>query len=128
MQSTPVTIAILSLLVSTALAVVFMRWYGPAGIALGSSLGATLNVVLNLHRLDRRIGAVLGRADWRAAAVSGGAAAAAAAAALAASRAAAGSGPVLLAVVSLGIFAVTYLGVTIVLKHPDAARLWKLVS
>ncbi len=125
---TPVAIAILSLLVSTALAVVFMRWYGPAGIALGSSLGATLNVVLNLHRLDRRIGAVLGRADWRAAAVSGGAAAAAAAAAVAASHAASGAGPVLLAVVSLGIFAGTYLGLVIALKHPDAARLWKLVS
>ena len=78
---TPVKIATLSLLVSTALAVVFMRWYGPAGIALGSSLGSTLNVVLHLRDLDRRIGAILGRTEWRAAGVSVVAAAAAAAAA-----------------------------------------------
>jgi len=71
---------------------------------------------------------VLGRADWRAAGVSGGAAAAAAAAAVAAAHLVTGAGPVLLALVALGIFAATYLGLALALKHPDAARLWKLVS
>jgi len=125
---TPVMIASLSLLVSTGLAVVFMRWYGAAGIALGSSLGATLNVVLNLWGLDRRIGAVLTPGEWRAAGVCVGAAAVAAAAGVVAAHFTAGAGPIPLALLSLGIFGVTYLALAMALKHPDAARLWKLVS
>jgi putative peptidoglycan lipid II flippase len=125
---TPVKIATLSLLVSTGLAVVLMRRYGPAGIAFGSSLGATLNVVLHLRDLDRRIGAILTPSDWRAAAVSGGSAAVAAAAGVAATHFATAAGPIPLALVALGIFAVTYLALGLALKHPDAARLWKLVS
>lgn len=127
---TPVKIATLSLAVSTLLAVVFMRWYGPAGIALGSSLGATLNVVLNLRNLDRRIGAVLGPPEWRSAGVSLGAAAAAAAGGVgvAAMHFTAGNGPILLALLSLGTFMVIYFALVTVLRHPDAARLWKLVS
>ena len=125
---TPVMIASLSLLVSTGLAVVFMRWYGAAGIALGSSLGATLNVVLNLWGLDRRIGAVLTPGEWRAAGVCVGAAAVAAAAGVVAAHFTAGAGPIPLALLSLGIFGVTYLALAMALKHPDAARLWNLVS
>jgi putative peptidoglycan lipid II flippase len=125
---TPVKIATLSLLVSTALAVVLMRWYGPAGIAFGSSLGSTVNVVLHLRDLDRRIGAILGPADWRAAGVSAAAAAAGAAAGAGAVHLTTGVGPVFLALLSLGTFSVTYLALTMVLRHPDAARLWKFVS
>jgi len=125
---TPVMIASLSLLVSTGLAVVFMRWYGAAGFALGSSLGATLNVVLNLWGLDRRIGAVLTPGEWRAAGVCVGAAAVAAAAGVVAAHFTAGAGPIPLALLSLGIFGVTYLALAMALKHPDAARLWNLVS
>jgi putative peptidoglycan lipid II flippase len=125
---TPVKIATLSLLVSTGLAVLLMRRYGPAGIAFGSSLGATLNVVLHLRDLDRRIGAILTRADWRAAAVSLAAAGVAVAASVAATQATTGLSPVPLALVGLGIFAGTYLAFTMALKHPDAARLWKFVS
>jgi putative peptidoglycan lipid II flippase len=125
---TPVKIATLSLLVSTGLAVLLMRRYGPAGIAFGLSLEATISVVLHLRDLDRRIGAILTRADWRAAAVSLAAAGVAVAASVAATQATTGLSPVPLALVGLGIFAVTYLAFTMALKHPDAARLWKLVS
>ena len=125
---TPVKIATLSLLVSTLLAIALMRRYGPAGIALGSSLGSTLNVVLHLRDLDRRIGAILGPAEWRAAGVSVGAAAAAAGAGVAATHLAEGAGPVLLALLGLGTFSVIYLALALALRHPDAARLWKLVS
>ena len=62
---TPVKIAASSLLLSTALAALLMRRFGPAGVALGSSLGAWVNVVLHLRDLDARIGAVLGRGEWR---------------------------------------------------------------
>lgn len=121
---TPVKIASLSLLVSGGLAYGFMRWYGAAGIALGSSVGATLNVVLNLRSLDRRIGRVLGQADWQAFAASVVAALAAGAAAMGAAHLAAGLGLIPRALSALGVFAVIYGAVTLGLKHPDAARLW----
>ena len=63
---TPVIIAASSLIVSAILSWLLMRRFGPAGIALGSSIGGTLNTVLHLRDLDRRIGTVLQRADWRA--------------------------------------------------------------
>src|SRR5207245_2393412 len=63
---TPVKIAALSLVVSTALAWLLMRWLGAAGIALGSSIGAFVNTTFNLRGLSRRVGSVLRGADWRA--------------------------------------------------------------
>src|SRR3989454_2544670 len=58
-------IASFSLLLSSALAYLLMRRYGPAGIALGSSLGAWVNVVLHVRDLNRRVGRVLAFAAWR---------------------------------------------------------------
>src|SRR5207247_6476154 len=63
---TPVKIASFSLLLSSALGYLLMRRYGPAGIALGSSLGAWVNVVLHVRDLNRRVGRVLAFAEWRA--------------------------------------------------------------
>jgi len=127
---TPVKIAASSLVLSTALAALLMRRFGPAGVALGSSLGAWVNVILHLRDLDARIGAVLGRGEWRAMAVT-------LAAALVATGAGTGVasvthapplGPGLRALASLAMFGSVYLAVTLALKHPDAARLWKFVS
>ncbi len=105
---TPVKIAALSLAVSAGLSWVLMRSLGPAGIALGSSLGSTLNVVLHLRDLDRRIGTVLGPGEWR---VFGAAVFAI---------------PHGLAV--LGIFGVTYGVLTLALRHPDALRSWQSLT
>jgi putative peptidoglycan lipid II flippase len=121
---TPVKIASFSLVVSGGLAYLFMRSYGPAGIAFGSSIGATLNVVLHLRDLDARIGRVLRGPDWRAFGSSVVAALAAGGAGAGAAQLAAGMGPIPLALVALGIFGLTYAGVTLALRHPDAARLW----
>lgn len=121
---TPVKIASFSLLVSGCLAYVFMRRYGPAGIAFGSSLGATLNVVLHLRDLDRRIGRVLGRLDWWAFGTSVIAALLAGAASLGVMHLGGGWGPIPRALGALGTFGVTYAVLTLALKHPDAARLW----
>ncbi len=121
---TPVKIASFSLLVSGGLAYVFMRRYGPAGIAFGSSLGATLNVVLHLRDLDARIGRVLGRPDWQAFATCVVAALVAGAAGMGAAHLGAELGSIPRALGALGIFGVTYAAVTLILKHPDAARLW----
>jgi putative peptidoglycan lipid II flippase len=125
---TPVKIAALSLVLSTLLAVVFMQRYGPAGIALGSSLGATVNVIFHLRDLDRRVGAVLGRTDWRWVGVSLLGAGAAGAAGAAAVQAAAGLRLLPLGLVAVAIFLVVYAAVVLLLKHPDAIRLWKLVT
>ena len=125
---TPVKIATLSLALSTGLAVVLMRRYGPAGIAFGSSLGSTVNVILHLRDLDRRIGAIMGAVEWRAVGASVVAAGAATAGAAAAVRFAAGTGPIPVALLGVTIFGVMYAALALALKHPDAARLWKLVT
>jgi putative peptidoglycan lipid II flippase len=121
---TPVRIAAFSVMLSSALAYLFMRRFGPAGIALGSSLGAWVNVILHLHDLDRRIGTVMTGRDWRAFATSLVAALAATAGGVGAAHLAAGLPPIPLAVVVVGIFGVGYFVSTLVLQHPDAARLW----
>ncbi len=121
---TPVKIASFSLVVSGVLAYVFMRWYGPAGIAFGSSIGATLNMVLHLRDLDARIGCVLSGPDRRAFGTSVVAALAAGGAGAGATLLTAGMGSIPLALVSLGIFGLIYAAVTLALRHPDATRLW----
>jgi len=125
---TPVKIAASSLLLSTALAALLMQRYGPAGIALGSSLGAWVNVVLHLRDLDHRIGALLGRVEWRASASSFGAALGAAGAGAGVAALTAGQAPIPRALFTLAIFGMVYLAVTLALKHPDAQRLWKFVT
>ena len=121
---TPVKIAAFSVMLSSVLAYLFMRRFGPAGIALGSSLGAWVNVILHLRDLDRRIGTVMGGRDWRSFATTLLSALAATAGGVGAAHLAAGLSPIPLAVVVVGIFGVGYFVCTLVLQHPDAARLW----
>jgi putative peptidoglycan lipid II flippase len=125
---TPVRIAVFSLVVSAVLSWLLMRRLGPAGIALGSSLGGTLNVILHLRDLDRRIGTVLGRADWRVLGVVVVAGLAAAALAMAAAGLAAEWRPVPRGLAALGIFGVTYGALTLALRHPDALRSWQSLT
>jgi putative peptidoglycan lipid II flippase len=125
---TPVKIASASLALSAALALVLMRRYGVAGIAFGSSLGSTVNVVLHLRDLDRRIGAVLGTMEWRAVGTSVAAALLATGAGVLAERVLGRAAPIPQAAGVTAIFLVSYAVVTIALRHPDAARLWKFVT
>ena len=125
---TPVKIAASSLVLSTALAALLMQRFGPAGVALGSSLGAWVNVILHLRDLDARIGAVLGRGEWRSVAVTLAAALVATGAGTGVAWAAQTYRPALRALASVAMFGSVYLAVTLAGKHPDAARLWKLVS
>ena len=125
---TPVRIASLSLVLSSVLAYLLMRRYGPAGIALGSSLGAWVNVVLHVRDLNRRVGRVLAFAEWRAFAAALVGAAGAAGAAVGAASLAEGLAPVPRGVVALAIFGVVYGALTLALKHPDAARTWQSLT
>jgi putative peptidoglycan lipid II flippase len=125
---TPVTIAASSLVVSTGLAWVLMRWLGAPGIALGSSVGAFLNTALHLRHLGGRIGSVLKGPDWRAfgvALVAGGVAVALAAGAGALTP---GVAPVPRGVLVLAIFGLGYGALTLLLKHPDAVRTWQSLT
>jgi len=125
---TPVKIAITSLVISALLSWVFMRRFGPAGIALGASIGQSFNTVLHLYDLDKRIGAILQRTDWRTLGLVVVAALSAALLAMAADRVVPTVRPVLRGIAVLGIFGVTYGALTLALRHPDAIRAWQSLT
>ena len=125
---TPVLIAIVSLVVSGLLSWLFMGRFGPAGIALGSSIGGTLNMALNLRELDRRIGAVLQRPDWRVLGLVVLAALIAAAAAYGADVLVPSWRPIARGIAVLGIFGVAYGALTLAFRHPDAIRAWQSLT
>jgi putative peptidoglycan lipid II flippase len=125
---TPVTIAASSLVVSTGLAWLLMRWIGAPGIALGSSLGAFLNTSLHLRHLSGRIGTLLRGPDWRAFGITLGAGMLAVAAAVGAAHLTTGLGPVPRGLVVLAIFGMVYAALTLLLKHPDAIRTWESLT
>ncbi len=125
---TPVKIAALSLVVSTSLAWVLMRWLGAPGIALGSSIGAFLNTSLHLRDLGRRIGGVLRGPDWRAFGIALAAGIVAGAGALGAAQVSTGLAPAPRGALVLAIFGMVYGALTLLLKHPDAIRTWESLT
>jgi len=125
---TPVRIAIASLVISGVLSWFFMRRLGPAGIALGSSIGGTFNTVLHLYDLDKRIGTILQTADWR---IVGFVVAAALIAVLLGTGMdylAVGWRPIPRAIAVLGIFGLAYGALTLAFRHPDAIRAWQSLT
>jgi len=125
---TPVRIAIVSLVISGFLSWFFMRRFGPAGIALGSSIGITLSTVLHLYDLDRRIGTILQRSDWRIVGLVVAAALIATLLGVGMSQVAAGWRPVPRGIAVLGIFGVAYGALTLAFRHPDAIRAWQSLT
>ena len=126
---TPVIIAASSLVVSTGLAWLLMRWLGPPGIALGSSIGAFVSTTFHLRDLSARIGTVLRGADWRAFGTTLVAGLAAAGLAYGASRlVGAGGAPIPRGALVLSIFGIVYAAATLALKHPDAVRTWQSLT
>jgi peptidoglycan biosynthesis protein MviN/MurJ (putative lipid II flippase) len=123
-----VKIAITSLCISALLSWVFMRRFGPAGIALGASIGQSFNTVLHLYDLDKRIGTILQRTDWRTLGLVVVAALVAAALGMAADRVLPAVRPVLRGIVVLGIFGVAYGALTAAFRHPDAIRAWQSLT
>ncbi|HLQ58635.1 MAG TPA: murein biosynthesis integral membrane protein MurJ [Gemmatimonadales bacterium] len=125
---TPVRIAIVSLVISGFLSWLFMRRFGPAGIALGSSIGATLNTVLHLYDLDRRIGTILHPSDWRIVGLVVAAALIAALLGVGVGHLAGAWRPVPRGIAVLGIFGVAYGALTLAFRHPDAIRAWQSLT
>jgi putative peptidoglycan lipid II flippase len=124
---TPVKISIATLVLSGTLAALLLRPLGVAGIALGSSVGASVTLLVQLSLLEARVGQVLDRAGWRHLVVATGAAGVGALAGVAAAGAAGDLGPVWRAALALGAFGATYALITLSLKHPEAARAWTLL-
>ena len=125
---TPVRIAIISLVISGILSWFFMRRLGPAGIALGSSIGGTLNTVLHLYDLDKRIGTILQRSDWRIVGFVVAAASIAVVLGIGMDQLAGGWRPIPRAIAVLGIFGVAYGALTLAFRHPDAIRAWQSLT
>jgi putative peptidoglycan lipid II flippase len=116
---TPVWIAAGSMTLSAATAFLLMHWFGPAGIALGSSIGAWVSMSLHYHGLSSRVGRLLRpaetRALWLTLLASG---VATGAAGLAGHLAGTRPWPVTITV--LAVFFVAYEGMSLMLRHPDA--------
>jgi len=124
---TPVRISIVTLALSSGLAALLMRVFGVAGIALGSSIGATVTLLTQLWLLERRVGPVLDRIAWRYVAMVMAASVVAAGAGMAAAMVTGAMGAVPRAAVVLGAFGLVYLALTSSFKHPEALRLWSLL-
>jgi putative peptidoglycan lipid II flippase len=118
---TPVRIAAASVFVSATLAFVLMQWLGVAGIALGSGLGAYLNLGLNYATLERKAGRLWGAAQRRDLCVTGlGAVLASGGGLMAGSYF---SSPWAGAVASSAGFGLVFGAVTLAAGHPDAKAL-----
>lgn len=125
---TPVLISVATLVLSGTLAALLLRPLGVAGIALGSSVGATVTLLAQLLLLERRLGPVLDRAAWRSFGVSVAGAVAGAGAGIGAAAWGADAGPVLRAAAAMGAFGAVYALATLALNHPDAKRVWTLLG
>ena len=115
----------LSVAAAAGTAFVLMQWLGPAGIALGSSAGAYLNMGLNYRGLAHRVGRPLAKPEIRSLWTAIVGATLATLAGLATAQAGWGPWPTTLAAGSA--FLVAYQAVGLVLRHPDAVGLWRFV-
>lgn len=119
---TPVRIAVLSVLTSAALAFALMQPLGVAGVALGSGLGAYLNLGLNYATLQKRVGSSLwGPQDRRALVATGLGSALAAGAGTRIGNLLSSPWPA--AVASSAAFSLVFGAVTLAAGHPDAKAL-----
>lgn len=122
---TPVRIAALSVAVAAGAAFLLMQWLGPAGIALGSSAGAYLNLSLNYRGLAGRVGRPLAPPEIRSLWTAILSSTVATLAALTTTLPGWSPWPTTLAAGSL--FLVAYQGVSLMRRHPEAVALWRLV-
>lgn len=123
---TPVRIAAFAVAISAGSGYLLMQVLGPAGIALGSCVGAYLSLILLYHGLSGRVGRLLARPETRAVWITIGASL------LATWVGALVAGawpdrPWPATVAGLGAFLVAYQSVTLALHHPDATGLARFV-
>lgn len=119
----PVRAATISMVLAALLAFLLMRRYGVAGIALGASAAAYVNVLLNVRGLTRRLGALTGLAPWPVFGTTVGGAAVGAASGWVVMTQMGALEPWIVAGPTLGAFGIVYLAFTAMLGHPDALAL-----
>lgn len=124
---TPVITAASSVVVSVILSYLLMQRLGPAGIGLGAGIAALYNTTMHLVHLQRRIGPVLLRNDWRAAGLVAAASAVAIALAVGADYLAHPLGVVPTMAAAWLTFAAAYLFLIRAFGHPDAATLQRVM-
>jgi putative peptidoglycan lipid II flippase len=124
---TPVRIAASAVVISAGSAFLLMQVLGPAGIALGSCVGAYLSFILHYHGLSGRVGQLLAPAETRAVWTTIGASLVATGLA-AATASALAHRPWPTTVAGLGVFLVAYQAVSLMLRHPDAIGLMRFVA
>jgi putative peptidoglycan lipid II flippase len=120
---TPVKAAAVSMVLSAALAALFMLRLGPAGIALGASLAAYVNVLLNFRGLRARLGPLLVRRTWLNFAVVLSGSMVAASAGMGVARLVLSRPVVIVALAALISFGLVYVLYTALLGHVDARAL-----
>lgn len=120
---TPVRCAVVGVVLGAGLAALLMRFYGPAGIALGAALASYVNVGLLVGALGRRVGALGGPAERKALLATVVAAAAGTAAGTGVQRALAGSPFWAGGGAALAAFGLVFIVIALTLQHPDARRL-----
>jgi len=125
---TPVVTAASSVVLSIILSYILMQRLGPVGIGLGAGIAALYNTTMQLIRLQRRIGRLLGPADWRAAGRVAAASVVSALAGLGVALLSAPAGMVATAFASWAVFGAAYLGATYLLGHPDARSLLRVLA
>lgn len=120
---TPFATAAISVILAVAASYILMHYYGPAGIALGGSIGALANMTALVLLLQRRVGRVLSGAEWRYGAIVAFAVVPACLAGWLVARAVAGSGALAEAGLAWLAFGAVYALVAYLAGHPDARRL-----
>ena len=125
---TPVVTAASSVVLSVVLSYILMQRLGPAGIGLGAGIAALFNTTMQLVQLQRRIGRVLGSADWWVAGRVAAASVVSALAALGAALVSTPAGMVATALATWTVFGAAYLGITHLLGHPEAATLLRVLA
>lgn len=125
---TPVKIATVTLVLSAALAIVLMRYLGVAGIALGSSLVIYLNVSWNLAKLKAKLGTMYDAPRFGDLFITLTGALFASAVSYISAEVLSGITILVTAPVSLTVFGVSYIAVTVLLGHPDARQVLKGIT
>ena len=120
---TPLRVAGVTVALAAALALLFMQFFGVAGIALGSAIAAYLNMSLNYAYLERRTGRILRTEQLRAIGVTITGSVLAVLAGTMVSSLIPDERIWLGALGTLGTFGLVYLLSTTAMKHPDARQL-----
>jgi putative peptidoglycan lipid II flippase len=124
---TPVVTAASSVVLSVVLSYILMQRMGPAGIACGASIAALYNTTAQLVQLQRRIGRVIRRPEWRAVGLVLLASASSAVGGYGAGVLAAPHGALWVFVASWSVYGGLYAATTHALRLPEAAALGRLL-